>query len=51
MNHQIAEELEELQRDYDNAVADHNYALANQLEMQISYIIEQEIEEDGHETI
>lgn len=43
MNHKVAEELEELQRDYDNAVAGHNDVLADQLEMQISAIVEQEL--------
>ena len=44
MNHKLAERLEELQRECDNAIANHNYGLAEQLDMEINHLMEHEEE-------
>jgi hypothetical protein len=45
MNHDFIERLEELWEDIRNALANGNNALADQLDMELNYIIEEEIKE------
>lgn len=49
MNHKTIERLLELQQDYDNAVSKENLSLAEQLCMEINYILEEndEVIENG----
>ena len=44
--HELEERLEELNQDFDNAVRDGNNALANQIDMEINYLMENNNEED-----
>lgn len=44
--HDIIERFEELNREYTNAIHDGNYALADQIDQEINYLMEDNDEED-----
>ena len=46
MNSKVIARLEELQHDYDAAVANGQYALADQIDMEMNYIIDEEVKRD-----